>query len=468
MIAGTVAALVAIATFASCWRFAQYRNRCRLPSHRADCCRVGGNHRSIVVRVEPDGIHLPDGLDLRGRTVLLQMTVQTSLLGHMFDPFIEMQELQQVHRQYFERGASGQRYVNLSPLFQHVRCGSVLRAGLHGRWMRWKSEGLLLVFDPPLIDPAAIVVLAPHPDDADLAGFGMYANRQSWVATITAGEKATANLPAGIPSNARARWAASLRVWDSLTVPQMGEVPAARCVNLVYPDGALESMYKDPTRPHALACEEYLPRSTLRSRNDLTAFQEGESGCTWGRLVEELRLLLELAQPDIVVCPHPVLDIHPDHIFTTVALEQVMRNLRGKRPTLFLYVVHARGGSLFPYGPATSLTSVPPGDVVGDIADSIYSHPLDSLTQQAKYFAIEAMHAVRNYPDSEPKTFLRTLRSIGKEVAGYLAGAGLQPGNHLRRAPRPNEMYYVVGAEKLTELVRSLVGIRESSLENLP
>jgi len=274
MIAGTIAVFVAISVFACFWRIGQYRNWFRLPSHRTDCFEFSGNHRTIIVRVEPDGIQLPDGLHLDGRTVLLQTTVQASLLGHMFDPFVEIRDAQRIHRQYFERGAAGQRYINLSPLFQHVDSGPFLRAGLRGRWLQWKLEGLLLVFDPPPIDAAAVMVLAPHPDDAELAGFGMYADRQSWVATITAGEKATANLPVGIPARARAGWAASLRVWDSLSVPQMGRVPPDRCVNFVYPDGALESMYREPTRPHVLACEEYLPRSTLRSKNDMPEFQQ--------------------------------------------------------------------------------------------------------------------------------------------------------------------------------------------------
>src|SRR5882762_7071294 len=231
MIAGTIAVFVAISVFACFWRIGQYRNWFRLPSHRTDCFEFSGNHRTIIVRVEPDGIQLPDGLHLDGRTVLLQTTVQASLLGHMFDPFVEIRDAQRIHRQYFERGAAGQRYINLSPLFQHVDSGPFLRAGLRGRWLQWKLEGLLLVFDPPPIDAAAVMVLAPHPDDAELAGFGMYADRQSWVATITAGDKATANLPVGIPARARAGWAASLRVWDSLSVPQMGRVPPDRCVN---------------------------------------------------------------------------------------------------------------------------------------------------------------------------------------------------------------------------------------------
>jgi len=55
--------------------------------------------------------------------------------------------------------------------------------------------------------------------------------------------------------------------------------------------------------------EEYLPRSTLRSKNDMPEFQTDESVAPGNHLVDENSLLLELTQPDIVVCPHPLLDI---------------------------------------------------------------------------------------------------------------------------------------------------------------
>jgi hypothetical protein len=87
--------------------------------------------------------------------------------------------------------------------------------------------------------------------------------------------------------------------------------------------------------------------------------------------------------------------------------------------------------------------------------------------QQAKHLAVEAMHAVRDYAGGEPNTFLKTLRSIRNELVGYLGGVGLQPTSHLRRAPRPNEMYYVMRAEMLTELVESMLGIRKSPIENV-
>jgi len=85
----------------------------------------------------------------------------------------------------------------------------------------------------------------------------------------------------------------------------------------------------------------------------------------------------------------------------------------------------------------------------------------------AELALVKPLAKARDYADGEPTTVLKTLRSIRNELVGYLGGVGLQPTSHLRRAPRPNEMYYVMRAEMLTELVESMVGIRKSSIESV-
>ena len=453
MIAGTVAIVAAIAAVACLLRVRGYRKWLHVPVCRTDLVSCRGGFREMALHLGPNGFELPHDLDLRGRTVLLRVVVKVRPLGRLLDPFIEIQDGRRTYRQYFERGAVGQRYLNLSPVVRRSDPNPLLRVGLRGRFIHWEAAAWLLMFDPPATEGAGVLVLAPHPDDAEIAAFGMYACHRSWVVTVTAGERATANLPTDVPTQARAHWAALLRVSDSMSVPQLGQVPADRCVNLVCPDGALESMYREPARPFPLACEETLPRSRLRSRNQMLEFQRGNAGCTWNDLVGDLRRLLEFTQPDIVICPHPLVDTHPDHVFTTVALEHAMRDLPGRRPSLFLYVVHTRGAALYPFGPAESLVCLPPGRHAGWVADSIYSHPLEPQLQQAKYFAVEAMHAARNYADREPKSARKVLASMIQEVSAYVAGTGPYPASLLRRAPRPNEIYYVVRGDMLSELL---------------
>jgi LmbE family N-acetylglucosaminyl deacetylase len=463
MIAILSALILTIAAIGGWLRFRRYQSWFHLPTRRMDkfpCC---GSHHTIAVQVGAKGFDLPSGLDPMGRTVLLQVTIKSSLLGHLLDPCIEIQAGQLTYRQYFERGAGGSRSVNLSPLFQSNTPATIQHVGLRGSCMSWERVASLVAYDPPVIDGASVLVLAPHPDDAEIAAFGMYRDRKSWVVTITAGERATANLPQDIPKTARAGWAARLRVIDSLTVPQLGQVPPDRRLNLAYPDGALESMHREPSQAFSLACEDSLSRGQLRSQNHRPEFRTGDPGCTWNALVEELRLLLELSQPDIIVCPHPLIDTHSDHIFTTVALERAMRRMEGKRPVLFLYVVHNRGAPSYPFGPAESLVGLPPGRHDGWVADSIHSLPLEPEIRQSKYFAVEAMHAARRYDDGAPRDSLKFLKSMRREFSAFIAGMGLDPASFLRRAPRPNEIYYVVRGEALPELIERIPNIRPAS-----
>jgi LmbE family N-acetylglucosaminyl deacetylase len=444
-------------------RVRRYQKWFHLPTHRADKFRCCGSQHTTAVQVGVEGFDLPTGLDLMGRTVFLQVIIKSSLLGRLLDPYIEIQAGQPAYRQYFERGAGGSRSVNLSPLFQSNTQATIQHVRLRGSCISWERAASLVAYNPPIIDGASVLVLAPHPDDAEIAAFGMYRDRRSWVVTVTAGERATGNLPQNIPTTARAGWAARLRVIDSLTVPQLGQVPPDRRLNLAYPDGTLESMHREPLQAFSLACEDSLSRGQLRSQNNRPEFRTGSPGCTWNDLVGELRLLLELSQPDIIVCPHPLIDTHSDHIFTTVALERAMRSIEGKRPMLFLYVVHNRGAPSYPFGPAESLVSLPPGGYDGWVADSIHSLPLEPEIRQSKFFAVEAMHAVRRYDDGAPRDSLKFLKSVRREFTAFIAGMSLEPASFLRRAPRPNEVSYIVRGEALPELIERIPNIRSAS-----
>jgi LmbE family N-acetylglucosaminyl deacetylase len=453
MITILVASVLAVAGVVCAMRIRWYRRCFSLPVHRMDRAGCGESHATIAVVVQPSGFDLPRGLELRGRTVFLQLMVKASWLGRLRDPFIAHRTGERTYRQYFERGASGQRFLNLSPHFQHSDPRPISRVDLGGRSMRWAKEASLLAFEAPAVQGADVLSVAPHPDDAEIATFGLYATHRSYVATVTAGERGSGNLPAEIPASSRSRWAALLRVADSLSVPQLGHVPPERRISLVYPDGTLESMHREPSRAFRLVCEDSLNRSRLRSGNQMPEFRGGDAGCTWNDLVNEMRLLLQLTQPDVVVCPHPLIDSHPDHVFTTVAIESAVSKLPGKRPLFLLYVVHQRGAPLFPFGPANTLVSLSPGLAEDSTADAIYSHQLEPELQLAKYFAIEAMHACRSYTDTRFRGAGERLKVLKRKSAAFVTGIGFDPVTFLRRAARPNEIYYVASWEMLSKLV---------------
>jgi LmbE family N-acetylglucosaminyl deacetylase len=403
------------------------------------------------IAIEPDGFAFPADVACRGQTAFLALRTESSAAGAFREPYIEVGHGPLVYRQYFERGVGGRRYLNLSPLFAERRAAAP-RVELRGGSMRWGREGALLLFDPPPAEGETLVV-APHPDDAEIAAFGLYAGRRSWVVTVTAGEKGSPGGSAPRSPVATPRWRALLRVWDSIAVPQLGGVAQERCVNLVYPDGRLSDLNDGNPRPLAIACEGELSRAMLRSWNRAPEFRDGEAGCTWDGLVAELRTVLEKTRPGVVACPHPLLDGHPDHVFTTVALEEAMRGMVAEKPLLLLYVVHARAAPAFPFGPREGWVSLPPLGEDEAQADSIYSHPLPPDLQQTKYFAVECKHDDRSYDSGRPQTVAEVGRSIKRRLGALLGGDGLHPTSFLRRAPRPNEIFWVVSATTLSQLV---------------
>ena len=429
----------------------------KVSPHRDDSFSFSAAHESFRVSLTDAGFDAPFGLTARGQTAVLALTVDARGPGKVRPPFVEVEAGGSSHRQYFERAASGRRYLNLSPIFQRGRPGgAITRVGLRGDAISWRSDGILALFEPPPLVGARILVLAPHPDDAEIAAFGLYAQRSPspWIVTLTAGEKGASEISALIPPDEDPDyWKAHLRVWDSLAVPQLGGVDADRCVNLAFPDGELANMQREPTRTFRLRCEDRLPRSSLRARNRCARFREPIPDCTWAGLVADLRSVLEEARPNVIVCPHPLVDGHGDHRFTTIALEEALgAGGGGADAAILFYVVHVRGWGRYPFGPPESVVSLPPWQEEAWTADALYSHPLSASMQRGKYFAVEATH------DSHPfGTAVTSLRRFTRDAAqGVSALAGTlahRSASFLRRAPRPNELFYLASRRSLSELV---------------
>jgi len=416
----------------------------------------------VPIRVDPGGFDLPRLPGADGGTALLSLDVTASAAGAWREPFLEMRldGHARAERQHFDRGARGVRVVNVSPLVEAAGDGGSTRVSLSGGSLRWAGEAALLVFSPPPLGDATVLVLAPHPDDAEIAAFGLYAGRptRSWVVTVTAGEHGAMDLRriAGAPAERDAvRWRASMRVWDSLTIPRFAGVPAERCVNLAFPDGALAQMFRHPDRAHVLACEPSPTRAALRARNGHPDFRRAVAGCTWADLVSDLRRVLDAARPDVIVCPHPVVDEHADHVYTTLALEDALRLGEHSARALLLYVVHSGVVRGYPFGPADTLVSPPPWTGGEWIADSIHSHPLSPELRLGKYLAVEAAHDARRYVDGSPRTGTQLARALRREVAAFVRGEAVDPITFfVRRALRPNEIYFVVSPDSFFELAR--------------
>jgi hypothetical protein len=154
---------------------------------------------------------------------------------------------------------------------------------------------------------------------------------------------------------------------------------------------------------------------------------------TWQHLVEDLADVLRKVNPGIVVMPDPRLDTHLDHEFTSVALDQALDKWRGN-PIFLLYTNHTDGNH-YPYGPAGTVVSLPPGEQSVRM-QKIYSHPVAHALEIRKLFALESMHDLRLSPDEQI-----TCSSVTISRRPDYPRAPEE--DYFRRAPRANELFYV-------------------------
>ena len=390
------------------------------------------------------GIVWPESIDARWDTTLLGVQMTADAASSM--PFVEVSAGSLSDRQYFAPGEAGERWLNLS----------FLRRAVAGTRIALRAEGIIFsdreatlrmfASNPDLTK--AILVLAPHPDDAEIAAFGLYAQRNATVVTVTAGNAGAATYEAVFDDLAEHYlFKGRMRVIDSITVPWHGGIPPERAFNMGYFDARLAEMY---AKRDAVIPEMYRPNSDInvyRKDNigDLLPRRARES--KWSHLVEDMVTLLKKVKPAIIAAPHPQLDTHRDHQFTAVALSEALS--RWNRPvTLLLYTNHA-DRNRYPYGPAGTLMSLPPP--AGDITiDRLFSLPLSPSLQRLKLFALESMRDLRFSPTRQYQLARDEGRTLAPEKPGPPPDI-----TYLRRGPRSNELFYVYDRETFTAMVAS-------------
>ncbi len=374
----------------------------------------------------------PPGWD----TAMLGVRVEVGTEGAT--PFVEISSAGRSDRQYFRPGETGPRWLNLSFL------RGVTAAGTR---VNFRSEGVriaagsapLRLFANGLDLSRTVLVLAPHPDDAEIAAFGVYAHRNATVVTVTTGNAGPRSYEAVFDDVAEMyRFKGRIRLIDSITVPWQGGIPPARTFNMGYFDARLAEMHDKPT---AVIPEMYGPNTDIGvylSHNIGSLLPKRARASTWTNLVDDLETVLKKVKPAVIVAPHPQLDSHADHQFATVALAEALSRRR-QRARLLLYTNHA-DRNRYPYGPAGTLASLPPPVEQEVQIDRVYSHPVSPDLQRAKLFALESMHDLRSSPSRLYQAEIGADRAIEPEEAGPSAAGGV---NYLRRGPRSNELFFV-------------------------
>lgn len=349
------------------------------------------------------------------------------------DPWVEISAGETRIVQYVDPNAVGVRWLNLSGLREHLADGTEITIRTHALTLNPESATLRL-FDNHLDLRQRILVIAPHPDDAEIAAFGLYADRQASVVTVTAGNAGDMNYRARVSDPAQ-HYALKgyLRAVDSVTIPWQGGIPPERTANLGYFDGRLDAMYEAPGQTFPEVYGANTDVAPYRRANLSTLVPGAARANSWQHLVEDLAQVLRKVNPQIVVMPDPRLDTHLDHEFTTVALGQALERWQGN-PVFLLYTNHTDNNH-YPYGPEGTVVSLPPSDQRLGM-QKIYSHPTAHALQIRKLFALESMHDLRLSPDEQI--------SCGSAVMARRPDYPRSvEEDYFRRAPRANELFYV-------------------------
>jgi LmbE family N-acetylglucosaminyl deacetylase len=374
--------------------------------------------------------------------------------GAEIEPYAEVTAGSARLTQYFDPHALGPRWLNLSAL-HGIAAGTAVSVHAHG--ITLDVNAVLRSFDNHLDLHQRLLIIAPHPDDAEIAAFGLYADRSSTIVTLTSGNAGDMNYRAEVSDPAEHyRWKGTLRATDSVTVPWQGGISPEHTFNLGYFDARLEEMHDAPDKVFA---EVYGPNTDVavyRHVNLGALLPTDSRSNSWKHLVEDLVTILRKVDPALIVTPDPRLDGHPDHKFATVALAQALDQWGGSARFL-LYTNHF-AENRYPFGPAGTVMTLP---VAGpQWLQGVYSYPTPAALQLRKAFALESMHDLRLSPEEQ-----RTCGIPGLERRQDYPR--IPEEDYLRRAPRENELFYVYDREGLRQVVKDYLKSR-SATESRP
>lgn len=375
----------------------------------------------------------------------IEININSTLLGNIFQPRIEINSMSTSENQYFEYGVKGRRFINISNSIKNKDLS------LNFRYCKQNKGAIKIhLFNARDLCNEKILILSPHPDDAEIAAFGLYsANpRNTVVVTINAGDNNNL-FSQDIANSKELTSSGKIRVWNSITIPLLAGLEQKNIINLGYFDGTLKLLYDKRDTSNI--------KSPYNNQDDIFIFRDinfpntsllrnkGVINSSWRSLVQDISYIIEQVKPTIILTPHPLLDRHPDHVSTTMALFEALENNSCNDLQIWMYTNHFKNQHFifenYPEGLMESIISLPPlqNDSVF-LFDKIFSHPLSNEIQVNKAIALEAHNALRlPYTDNfNNKSLIRStyttiIRSIYNNNISYF-----------RRSVRSNELFFVV------------------------
>ena len=356
----------------------------------------------------------------------------------------------------FEHAADGVRYLNISSLFTSLTEDKKdIILNIKAKHISIKPQNLQIInIENMPLTHSKILILAPHPDDAEIASFGLYRKyNQAHIVTITAGDGgAGEHKNTAVFKNKKKQFLkkGKIRTWNSLTVPLLADIPFSNILNLGFFDSTLKEMYENPSKIVESTVTHSADINQFRKQNisELAKKLSGESN--WKSLVNNLEFIIKEIQPDIIVTPHPEIDFHYDHKFTSIALFEALKNLKQQSGKLFLYTNHHPLSRYYPYGKATNVMTLPPNfEPTKDLYfDSIYSQNMPCNIQKDKFIALESMHDLRI--DTKWLSIIGSIKILLQANKRKFIGDK----TYFRRSIRSNELFFVVKIKNLDNVYK--------------
>lgn len=379
-------------------------------------------------------------------TVLLRLKITKNSWSKFVRPYIEIKAGNTCERQYFERDCLGVCYVNVTALLQQVPGQKI---SISSKVLQWQQQAELLTFTNQIKPKAKVLVIAPHPDDAELAAFGFYSDHASHIVNVTVGETGRIDYARKHFSDPKEQrlFKAKVRILDSIMTPLWGGVRPNKAVNLGYFSSTLRDMYVNPDKPIVSPFAQDADIIKWRKFN-IATLPKSDGMASWNNLVNDLKMLIAKIQPDILVLPHPILDKNPDHCLCAQAVFMAMQELKLNRGEFLFYVTHSILSAKYPYGSQHSTVNIPP-NFTDTLAYTVYSHALTKNKQIDKLFALNNMHDIAPTPGGD---------SMWQQLYNKLFGKSkyYQPWRkYFRRAVRANEIFLALPftlRQKLFEL----------------
>lgn len=377
---------------------------------------------------------------LDNNTVFLKVNINTSDMGQYFSPTITLTSKGKKITHTFEKKGKGIRYLNVSSL--NLRNGDVIK--IQCKYMSLLNKEAEFIFFPSeILDNKRILVIAPHPDDAEIAAYGLYSKyaKNVYIITITAGEYGPPLLYNEFYKSVKERHLkkGQVRTLDSLTTPLLANVPQDNLVNLGFFDGTLSRMYKQKDKiAHSLGTGSF-DISTFRRQNTSTLSKGLIGNASWNSLVENLKYLINTIRPDIIVTPYPALDGHVDHKLSSIAVFEALKDLDVKSGKLFLYTNHLMASPYYPYGEMGDPWTLPPNNLQSLYFNSILSVPMSKKIQADKIFALNSMS---DMVASDKSSYFHN--PCKGKISFICKNSSL-----LYRRTRDNELFFIVDINKI-------------------